>query len=236
MSRRSRRARSGDAVPWLWYSDLPYVFVPSVLAARFRALHKLGFTASPACPSVSHDFDAKWSVFNEYATQVAVLEGLWRLRERLERSASTTGRSSRNAAASTPAAAEPHRSGRSACVLRSCRSANSARPGRRTPRSTPRSTSARSRLLMTLLGHTFRGVPDLSVPVNRSLRHQLAVDHPVVLAVDEATAAVVRRIADDVGIHGPESDQRRRSEARDHQVHDEPLNTRQRHPRLLSGP
>jgi LmbE family N-acetylglucosaminyl deacetylase len=73
-------------VPWLWYSDLPYTFVPNVLAARFRALHKGGITASPACPSVSNDFDEKWSVFNEYATQVGVLEGLWRLRERLERS------------------------------------------------------------------------------------------------------------------------------------------------------
>ena len=79
------RDRAG-AAPWLWYSDLPYTFVPGVLAARFRALHKLGFTASPSCPSVSHDFDAKWNAFGEYATQVAVLERLWRLRERLERS------------------------------------------------------------------------------------------------------------------------------------------------------
>ena len=73
-------------MPWLWYSDLPYTFIPRVLAARFRALHKLGFTASPSCPSVSHDFDAKWNAFGEYATQVAVLERLWRLRERLARS------------------------------------------------------------------------------------------------------------------------------------------------------
>ena len=80
------REQHGGAVPWLWYSDLPYTFIPNVLAARFRTLHKLGFTASPACPSVSHDFDAKWNAFNEYATQVAVLERLWRLRERLERS------------------------------------------------------------------------------------------------------------------------------------------------------
>jgi LmbE family N-acetylglucosaminyl deacetylase len=75
---------AGDR-PWLWYSDLPYVFVPRVLAARFRALHKAGFAASPACPSVSHDFDAKWSAFEQYATQVAVLERLWQLRARLER-------------------------------------------------------------------------------------------------------------------------------------------------------
>jgi LmbE family N-acetylglucosaminyl deacetylase len=75
-----------DAVPWLWYSDLPYTFIPNVLAARFRALHKSGYTASPACPSVSHDFDAKWNAFGEYATQVPVLERLWQLHERLERS------------------------------------------------------------------------------------------------------------------------------------------------------
>ena len=31
-----------EPVPWLWYSDLPYVFIPNVLAARFRALHKAG--------------------------------------------------------------------------------------------------------------------------------------------------------------------------------------------------
>jgi LmbE family N-acetylglucosaminyl deacetylase len=76
-----------DAVPWLWYSDLPYVFIPGVLAARFRALHRLGLTASPACPVVSRDGDAKWRAFTEYTTQVAVLERLWQLRERLERAA-----------------------------------------------------------------------------------------------------------------------------------------------------
>ena len=72
-------------MPWLWYSDLPYVFIPNVLAARFRALHKVGYTASPACPSVSHDFAAKWQAFTKYATQVDVLERLWQLRTRLER-------------------------------------------------------------------------------------------------------------------------------------------------------
>jgi len=71
--------------PWLWYSDLPYTFIPGVLAARFRALHKAGYIASPACPSVDHDFDAKWRAFNEYVTQVPVLELLWQLRDRLER-------------------------------------------------------------------------------------------------------------------------------------------------------
>jgi len=75
----------GD-VPWLWFSDLPYVFIPGVLAARFRALHKAGYVASPACPSVSNDFDAKWRAFEEYVTQVAVLERLWQLHDRLERS------------------------------------------------------------------------------------------------------------------------------------------------------
>ncbi|MGO9874006.1 MAG: PIG-L deacetylase family protein [Acidimicrobiia bacterium] len=74
-----------DPVPWLWYSDLPYVFIPRVLAARFRALHKVGITATPACPSVSNDFPAKWRAFGEYVTQVPVLDRLWRLRERLER-------------------------------------------------------------------------------------------------------------------------------------------------------
>jgi LmbE family N-acetylglucosaminyl deacetylase len=74
-----------DAMPWLWYSDLPYAFIPRVLAARFRALHKIGITATPACPLVSHDFAAKWRAFGEYATQVPVLERLWRLQERLER-------------------------------------------------------------------------------------------------------------------------------------------------------
>jgi LmbE family N-acetylglucosaminyl deacetylase len=84
VSALAARART-NGVPWLWYSDLPYVFIPRVLAARFRALHKLGITASPACPSVSHDFDAKWRAFEEYVTQVPVLERLWQLRDRLER-------------------------------------------------------------------------------------------------------------------------------------------------------
>ncbi len=74
-----------DPMPWLWYSDLPYVFIPRVLAARFRALHKAGITATPACPSLSHDIAAKWSAFGEYVTQVPVLDRLWRLQERLER-------------------------------------------------------------------------------------------------------------------------------------------------------
>jgi len=81
---RAARARV-DTVPWLWYSDLPYVFIPRVLAARFRTLHKIGITASPACPSVSRDFGAKWRAFEEYATQVSVLERLWQLHDRLER-------------------------------------------------------------------------------------------------------------------------------------------------------
>jgi LmbE family N-acetylglucosaminyl deacetylase len=73
------------SVPWIWYSDLPYVVIPGVLAARFRALHKAGFTATPVCPPVARDADAKWSTFEHYATQVGVLERLWRLRELLER-------------------------------------------------------------------------------------------------------------------------------------------------------
>jgi LmbE family N-acetylglucosaminyl deacetylase len=76
---------TAGAVPWLWYSDLPYVFIPRVLAARFRALHKAGYVASPACPTVSHDLAAKWRAFEEYPTQVPVLDGLWDLRARLER-------------------------------------------------------------------------------------------------------------------------------------------------------
>ena len=84
MSALAARDRSAG-VPWLWYSDLPYVFIPRVLSARFRALNELGITASPACPSVSHDFDAKWRAFEQYATQVPVLERLWQLRDRLER-------------------------------------------------------------------------------------------------------------------------------------------------------
>jgi LmbE family N-acetylglucosaminyl deacetylase len=78
------RERVGP-MPWLWYSDLPYNFIPRVLGARFRTLHKAGIAASPACPTVSHDFGAKWRAFNEYATQVPVLDGLWELRDRLER-------------------------------------------------------------------------------------------------------------------------------------------------------
>ena len=74
-----------EPMPWLWYSDLPYTFIPRVLAARFRALHKMGITASPACPSVSRDFAAKMRAWHEYATQVDVIEGLWQLRDRLER-------------------------------------------------------------------------------------------------------------------------------------------------------
>jgi len=72
-------------IPWLWYSDLPYVYVPGVLAARFRALHKAGYVAAPACPVVDNDPDAKWHAFEGYATQVAVMDGLWNLRERLRR-------------------------------------------------------------------------------------------------------------------------------------------------------
>ena len=72
-------------MPWLWYSDLPYTFIPRVLGARFRALHKAGIAASPACPTVAHDFAAKWRVFGEYRTQLPVLDRLWQLRERLER-------------------------------------------------------------------------------------------------------------------------------------------------------
>ena len=79
------RAVAGD-IAWLWYSDLPYVFIPRVLAARFRALHKVGISASPACPSVSPDFREKWSAFGHYKTQVPVMEHWWpRLFERLER-------------------------------------------------------------------------------------------------------------------------------------------------------
>jgi LmbE family N-acetylglucosaminyl deacetylase len=74
-------------VPWLWYSDLPYVFIPRVLAARFRALHKVGFVASPACPTTARDLDAKWRAFEQYPTQVAVLDGLWDLRARITRTA-----------------------------------------------------------------------------------------------------------------------------------------------------
>jgi len=70
---------------WLWYSDLPYAYIPRVLSARFRALHRTGFVATPACPVLSHDFAAKWRALCEYTTQVAGLDRLWRLRDRLER-------------------------------------------------------------------------------------------------------------------------------------------------------
>jgi LmbE family N-acetylglucosaminyl deacetylase len=76
---------TAGSVPWLWYSDLPYVFIPRVLAARFRALHKAGYVASPACPTVSPDLAAKWRAFEQYPTQVPVLDGLWDLRARLPR-------------------------------------------------------------------------------------------------------------------------------------------------------
>jgi LmbE family N-acetylglucosaminyl deacetylase len=72
-------------IPWLWYSDLPYAYVPTVLASRFRALHRDGITASPACPEVSHDFAAKWDAFARYATQLPPLDAQWRLQDRLER-------------------------------------------------------------------------------------------------------------------------------------------------------
>jgi LmbE family N-acetylglucosaminyl deacetylase len=78
------RERAGD-IPWLWYSDLPYAYIPHVLAARVRALHARGITATPACPPVSHDFDAKWRAFGGYETQLAPLDRQWRLRDRLER-------------------------------------------------------------------------------------------------------------------------------------------------------
>ena len=71
--------------PWLWYSDLPYAYIPGILAARFGSLHKAQRTPMPACPPVSFDFDAKWRAFNEYATQVPGLDAQWRLRDRLQR-------------------------------------------------------------------------------------------------------------------------------------------------------
>jgi len=79
---------ASDAVPSarrLWYSDLPYVYIPGVQAARFRMLHRAGLVATPACPSVSSDADAKWRAFCEYGTQVAGLDAQWRLRDRLTR-------------------------------------------------------------------------------------------------------------------------------------------------------
>jgi LmbE family N-acetylglucosaminyl deacetylase len=74
-----------DEIAWLWYCDLPYVYVPGVLMTRFRELHKAGYVAAPACPIVDDDADAKWQAFKGYATQVAVLDELWDLRERLRR-------------------------------------------------------------------------------------------------------------------------------------------------------
>lgn len=77
--------RSGGDRPWYWYADLPYVFIPGVLGARLARLHKAGITVSPACLKVSDDFDAKWHAFEQYATQVPVLDPMWRLRDRLQR-------------------------------------------------------------------------------------------------------------------------------------------------------
>jgi LmbE family N-acetylglucosaminyl deacetylase len=74
-----------EQVPWLWYSDVPYCYIPGVLTARFRALHRSGLAATPACPPVSHDFTAKWRAFTQYATQLAPMDAPWRLHERLER-------------------------------------------------------------------------------------------------------------------------------------------------------
>ena len=80
------RATGAGPVPWLWYSDLPYVFIPRVLAARSRTLHKAGYVLTPACPEVSLDFEAKWRACGEYPTQMPVMENWWpRLRERLQR-------------------------------------------------------------------------------------------------------------------------------------------------------
>jgi LmbE family N-acetylglucosaminyl deacetylase len=74
-----------DELPWYWYADVPYAFIPGVLGVRLARLHKAGITASPAALSVSDDFAAKWHAFEQYATQVPVLDPMWRLRERLER-------------------------------------------------------------------------------------------------------------------------------------------------------
>jgi LmbE family N-acetylglucosaminyl deacetylase len=76
---------STEPIPWLFYSDLPYAFIPRVLAARFRALHKAGITATPASPPVAHDFDAKWRAFLAYATQQGPMDAPHRLHERLAR-------------------------------------------------------------------------------------------------------------------------------------------------------
>lgn len=72
-------------VAWLWYSDLPYAYIPTVLVARFRALQRSGLTPTPACPAVAHHFAVKWAAFGAYATQLPPLDAQWRLRDRLER-------------------------------------------------------------------------------------------------------------------------------------------------------
>lgn len=79
------RERAAPEIAWLWYSDLPYVYVPTVLSARLRALYKAGLIATPACPPISNDFDAKWRAFREYATQQPAMDAPWRLHDRLER-------------------------------------------------------------------------------------------------------------------------------------------------------
>jgi len=76
---------STEPIPWLFYSDLPYAYFPGVLAARFRALHRAGIVATPACPDLAHDTGAKWRAFLEYATQQGPMDAPFRLRERLER-------------------------------------------------------------------------------------------------------------------------------------------------------
>jgi len=75
--------------PWLWYSDLPYAYIPRVLDARMRVLHASGWVATPACPPRSPDFDAKWRAFLEYRTQQPAMDAPWRLHERLERAGET---------------------------------------------------------------------------------------------------------------------------------------------------
>jgi LmbE family N-acetylglucosaminyl deacetylase len=79
------QARAVPDIVWVWYSDLPYVYIPTVLSARLRALYKAGFIATPACPPLSNDFAAKWRAFREYATQQPAMDAPWRLRDRLER-------------------------------------------------------------------------------------------------------------------------------------------------------
>jgi len=82
-------ARAAPEIAWLWYSDVPYVYVPTVLSARLRALYKAGLIATPACPPLSNDFEAKWRAFREYATQQPAMDAPWRLRDRLERAGET---------------------------------------------------------------------------------------------------------------------------------------------------